>query len=170
MGEQVLKDNIRVAVRGVIVDEEWRGLFARIWPDPQRLPDGLWQVPGGGVEHGETLEQGLRRELMEECGATLGEYGPKLCVRTHSLPSDEFDGHENHIYLVRVDADAARKLPAPTFSEEQLQAEGIDELRWLSFDEIQNTDVPFSPRLLPELLRRARDGEPFEEPVHIEGY
>lgn len=30
-----------------------------------------WFLPGGGVKRGETLEQAVRREAKEECGATL---------------------------------------------------------------------------------------------------
>jgi 8-oxo-dGTP pyrophosphatase MutT (NUDIX family) len=32
-----------------------------------------WYVPGGLVEHGETLAEAARREAREEVGATLGE-------------------------------------------------------------------------------------------------
>lgn len=30
-----------------------------------------WYLPGGGVKRGETLEDAIRREAAEECGATL---------------------------------------------------------------------------------------------------
>lgn len=30
-----------------------------------------WYLPGGGVKRGETLEQAIRREAAEECGAVL---------------------------------------------------------------------------------------------------
>jgi ADP-ribose pyrophosphatase YjhB (NUDIX family) len=59
-------------VGGLVYDEEGRLLMIRRGHDPGR---GLWSVPGGRVEPGETDAQALVRELEEETGLTV-EPGP----------------------------------------------------------------------------------------------
>jgi len=54
-----------VSVAGVIVDDEGRALII------QRRDNGHWEPPGGILEHGETIEDGLRREVYEETGLRI---------------------------------------------------------------------------------------------------
>ena len=58
-----------VSVAGVVVDDEGRALII------QRRDNGDWEPPGGVLEHGETVEDGLRREIYEETGLKI-EPGP----------------------------------------------------------------------------------------------
>ena len=53
-----------VGVGAVVLDED-RVLLVRRGQEPQK---GLWSIPGGGLELGETLEEGARREAREETG------------------------------------------------------------------------------------------------------
>jgi len=56
-----------VGVGGVVIDEE-RVLLVRRATDPAR---GEWTIPGGLLEVGETLVEGVARELLEETGLTV---------------------------------------------------------------------------------------------------
>src|SRR6202521_3228961 len=53
-----------VGVGGVII-EQGRALLIRRGSEPLR---GEWSIPGGTLELGESLEQGVARELLEETG------------------------------------------------------------------------------------------------------
>jgi 8-oxo-dGTP diphosphatase len=55
-------------VGAIITDQSGRMLLVRRGREPGR---GLWSVPGGRVEPGETDEQALVRELREETGLTV---------------------------------------------------------------------------------------------------
>ena len=60
-------DHPHVAV-GAIVQKEGKILLVRRGQPPDR---GLWAIPGGRVELGETLEQAAEREILEETGITI---------------------------------------------------------------------------------------------------
>ena len=48
-----------------VIERAGRVLLAR------RRDIGWWNLPGGGLEHGETVDEALRRELREEIGAEV---------------------------------------------------------------------------------------------------
>ena len=60
-----VKARFRVASFAVI-EHDGRYLLAR------RRDIGWWNLPGGGLESGETVDEGLAREVMEEVGLTVG--------------------------------------------------------------------------------------------------
>jgi ADP-ribose pyrophosphatase YjhB (NUDIX family) len=53
-----------VGVGGVIIEDD-RALLIRRGSEPLR---GEWSIPGGTLELGESLEEGVARELLEETG------------------------------------------------------------------------------------------------------
>jgi 8-oxo-dGTP diphosphatase len=56
-----------VGIGGVII-EQGRTLLIRRGSEPMR---GEWSIPGGTLELGETLEEGVVRELLEETGIVV---------------------------------------------------------------------------------------------------
>lgn len=59
-----IKAAYRVTVKGLVRDEAGRLLFVRERGD-------TWDLPGGGLEHGEKLDEALRREFREELGVEI---------------------------------------------------------------------------------------------------
>ena len=57
----------RVAVGGVVVHDSRVLLVCRNKPPSK----GEWAIPGGSVELGETLEQAVAREVLEETGVAI---------------------------------------------------------------------------------------------------
>ena len=67
------RKTVDVAV-GVLIKPN--GDFLLTSRPPGKVYEGYWEFPGGKLEVGETVEQALRRELIEEIGITIGAAQP----------------------------------------------------------------------------------------------
>ena len=81
---------------GAVIVADGRVLIVKRKYDPLA---GQWSLPGGGVELGETLEQSIVREMLEETGLEI-EVGPVIEVFDRITRDD--DG-EVRYHFVLVD-------------------------------------------------------------------
>ena len=69
-------ENIRfhITVKGIVVYHQKVLLMKRVRPSTDGL--GYWELPGGGLEYGETPNDALKRELKEETGLLIDVVKP----------------------------------------------------------------------------------------------
>lgn len=68
----------RVAVKALIKNNKGEILLVK-------EKSGEWDLPGGGLDHGETPEDGIRRELFEELGVADIVIGTPALMRSFWL-------------------------------------------------------------------------------------
>lgn len=130
---------VRVVAAAIV--REGAVLAARRAPDAAR--GGLWELPGGKVEPGESDAVALVREIREELGADIVVDG-FLDEATH-------DYGDIHITLA---AWACRPLPGTGFTPHE-----HDALRWLGPDALgEVTWAPADVPLLTALASHLRSG------------
>jgi 8-oxo-dGTP diphosphatase len=112
----------------LIVDDDCRFLFQRRSPHRRLFPN-CWDIVGGHLDPGESVEDALRREVREETGwqvsHLLGVVGDYSYIGDDGVERLEID------FLVRVDGDLSRP---------RLEADKHTEFRWLAEHEIAVLD------------------------------
>src|SRR5512139_1380327 len=107
-------DYIGVGVGAIIFDAESRVFLAKRGSLAQNERN-RWELPGGGVEFGETLEHALVREIVDECGCVI-EVQELLGVVDH-LNTDEGQHWPSAILICRVKSGTPH-IPEPHKCEE----------------------------------------------------
>ena len=113
---------LTLGVRGLVTNEAGEVLLI------QHTYVAGWYMPGGGLERGETAEQAITRELIEEAGVRLTERPQLLSLHSNHV---HFPG--DHVLVYR--AGAWEACEATSRGE-------IAEVRW------------FAPNALPETTTR----------------
>lgn len=59
MNQQIPNCFYRISIKALILDEEKRFLLVK-------EDNGLWELPGGGLDFKENPQEGIKREMKEE--------------------------------------------------------------------------------------------------------
>lgn len=113
---------------GAIVVKEGKVLLVKRAAAPSR---GLWAIPGGSLELGETIQSGAEREILEETGIRI-----RAGVPVYTFDFLEYDTHNRlqyHFVIVDVEAEYV--------SGEIQAADDALDARWVSPEDLEGMPV-----------------------------
>jgi 8-oxo-dGTP pyrophosphatase MutT (NUDIX family) len=157
----------RNVVRVVLLDTDNRVLLLNVRDLSNPAFGSAWELPGGGMEPGETYVEAAMREIREETGLDIGpdQIRPTTWRRDVSYPYRGVKRLQHEIIV-------AARLASPTPLLDGSQRVGFERedlfgARWWTLNEINNSPERFYPRSLPALLPRFLAGETLEEPTEV---
>ena len=122
-----------------------------------------WEIPGGGMDPGESSQAAAAREIVEETGITEFDMGP--CVWTQQVQFTfagiYFDSDERIHVASCVGGDYQPQ------GLEYFEALAFRGARWWPIDELLESAEPVLPPRLREFIQPIAAGELPESPIDI---
>jgi 8-oxo-dGTP pyrophosphatase MutT (NUDIX family) len=153
----------RRAARVVVLDPQDRLLLINGHDPGARHSRDWWEIPGGGIDPGETSLEAVRRELWEEAGISDAEIGPAVWTQTVEFTFGGWHFEQDEwVHVARCDGTTAgpRGLEA-------LEVLAFGEQRWWTLDELVEQLPRTIPYRLPEFLPALVAGEVPDPPLDI---
>jgi 8-oxo-dGTP pyrophosphatase MutT (NUDIX family) len=151
----------RNVVRLVVLDSRERVLLVQAQDRGNPAFGTCWELPGGGIEPGESLAEAAIRELREETGVVIASVPAPTWERDVIYT---YRGvrrrHHERICVVRLETDPAT---IETSGRTGFEVEDLGEVRWWSVSEVRASTEQFYPRSLPGVLPSLLAGERIEE-------
>lgn len=130
--KRVYPDHPVVGVGALILRED-KILLEKRKNEPAR---GKWSIPGGVVEVGESLEDAVIRETLEETGLEVEV--PTLIDIVYQVDRDGDGKVKYHFVIIDYLVHVKRGEPEA--------ASDAEDLRWVAFDEVEKYDLTASFR------------------------
>lgn len=105
---------------------------------------GEWEVPGGRMEFGESVEEHILREVMEEVGLQIVA-GEPFDIWTWQMNKKDESGGEIKSQVVAVARLCAPKTLKVT-TDNRVEDDFLGEAKWVPFDELLNY------KLIPDII------------------
>lgn len=127
MTSSVYPDSPRVGV-GAVVFKDGKVLLVKRGKSPSK---GMWAIPGGRVELGETLQHAAEREVLEETGLTIKAGEP---IFVFDLVTKDDNGIVKYHYVI-ID------LKAELLGGELNPGDDADDAKWFVPMDIKGLEV-----------------------------
>lgn len=117
-------DYIGIAVGVLIIDDEGNVFLTKRSKNTTN-EHGTWEIPGGKVHFGETLQDAAKREAQEEYGIDV-EIVEQFPAQNHLIPKE----HQHWVpscFLCRIIGNIKPSIMEP---------DKCDEIGWFSFDSL----------------------------------
>ena len=157
----------RNAVRAAVLDGRGRLLLLHTRDLGNAAFGQSWELPGGGIEPGETPFEAVVRELQEEIG-----------LRVNSLALNPPTWHRDVIYTYRGERRLQHEViflirlndftpPVVTTQRVGFEREDHFESRWWIIKDVASNKDRFYPRSLPFVIERLLEGEQIHEDLEV---
>lgn len=137
------KDFIGVGGGALIINNKNQVLLIRRTGKSQGGLGNIWARPGGAIEFGETVEDGIKREIKEELNIDIELFGPK----TFENDIREEKGIKKHwiafAYFSKIVSGELKNL----------EPEKHDKIEWFDLNSIPENTADFTKKHIEELKK-----------------
>ena len=115
---------IRQSVRIILLDENKK--IAMGYYPPREGSLGGYNLPGGGVDEGESIKEALLRESLEETGCHIKNIRELGLIREFGVGKKVKHNQDTHCFVANIDGEKG----IPKFTDEEIK--DMLEIRWLT--------------------------------------
>ncbi|PIP24209.1 MAG: nucleoside triphosphatase NudI [Candidatus Nealsonbacteria bacterium CG02_land_8_20_14_3_00_37_10] len=122
----------RIIVSAIIENDKGEILIGKKYPNKGVYLDA-WHIPGGGIEEGERIEEGLKREIKEETNLEIADIRP--IHFSDDITTRIQDGKTEKIQMIFLEFKCKAK------TENLSPSDDLETLKWVPKAEIKNYNL-----------------------------